>query len=83
MGASTKYSHTSCQPIKNNMDNTDLFKATVKALKLRLRSQQKDKKSLNDALFMKTSGRKGSEFGRLAKEAVSILNNLIINGSGL
>ena len=53
------------------MNQTDLFKDRVKALRLELRTQQKLTGSLNDSpLFPKSSSRKTTEFSTLANDAV-------------
>ncbi len=53
------------------MDRTELFKAVVKTVRLRLRAQRKDNGSLNEMLFQKQANKEPTEFGKLAKNTVS------------
>lgn len=54
------------------MDQTELFRATVKAIRLRIKAQQRESGSLTDSSsFLFKSSRKSTPFATNAKEVVS------------
>lgn len=53
------------------MDNTELFKAVVKTVRLRLKAVKRDTGSLNDALFKQKNKKEKSEFFKLAINTVN------------
>ena len=55
------------------MDQTELFRATVKAIRLRIKAQQRESGSLTDSSsFLFKSSRKSTPFAVNAKEVVSV-----------
>jgi len=64
------------------MDQTELFRATVKAIRLRIKAQRRESGSLTDSSsFLSKSTRKPSPFAVDAKDVVSV-SILVLNTDG-
>ena len=59
------------------MNQTHLFIATVKTVRLRLKAQRRESGSLNDSTILTKSSHKQTEFAQEAKNVVSVMYSLI------